>query len=113
MPSSANDESTLHEATRPRFIGSEIYRSSTYGTRHPLAIPRVSTCIDLCRVLGWLPDAVYVDSPRATPEQLERFHAPDYIAALQAAEREQKAPPAVRRPAITFLRAAAGWAVEG
>lgn len=97
MPSSANDESTLHEATRPRFIGSEIYRSSTYGTRHPLAIPRVSTCIDLCRVLGWLPDAVYIDSPRATPEQLERFHAPDYIAALRAAEREQKAPPEVRR----------------
>jgi len=67
---------------RPRFIGSEIYRRSTYGGRHPLAIPRVSTCIDLCRALGWLTQANYIDSPRATPEQLARFHDPDYIAAI-------------------------------
>lgn len=97
MPSGSKDDATSRDASRPRFIGSEIYRSSTYGARHPLAIPRVSTCIDLCRALGWLPDAVYLDSPRATPEQLERFHAPGYIAALLAAEREQKAPPEVRR----------------
>ncbi|WP_245602286.1 acetoin utilization protein AcuC [Fodinicurvata fenggangensis] len=73
----------------PRFIGSEIYRKSSYGRLHPLAIPRVSTCIDLCRALGWLPDAVYIDSPRATPEQLARFHHPDYIAAVQQAEKTQ------------------------
>ena len=72
----------------PRFIGSEIYRHSTYGGGHPLAIPRVSTCIDLCRALGWLPDEAYLDSPRATPEALTRFHAPDYIEALIAAERD-------------------------
>jgi acetoin utilization protein AcuC len=76
--------------SRPHFIGSEIYRSSSYGSRHPLAIPRVSTCIDLCRALGWLPDEVYIDSPRATPAQLMRFHAPDYVAAVQDAERRQK-----------------------
>ena len=81
----------------PRFIGSEIYRRSTYGGRHPLAIPRVSTCIDLCRALGWLPPAefpgeVYIDSPRATPEQLARFHDPGYIAAVQRAEAEQGLP---------------------
>ena len=52
----------------PKFIGSEIYRRSSYGGGHPLAIPRVSTCIDLCRSLGWLPDEVYVDSPMATPQ---------------------------------------------
>ncbi|MDJ0607812.1 MAG: acetoin utilization protein AcuC [Kiloniellales bacterium] len=82
---------------RPRFIGSEIYRSSSYGRRHPLAIPRVSTCIDLCRALGWLPDAVYLDSPMATPAQLARFHEPAYVAALQEAERSQRAGPEVRR----------------
>lgn len=71
----------------PRFIGSEIYRLSSYGRAHPLAIPRVSTCIDLCRALGWLPDSVYLDSPKATPDQLARFHAPDYVAALIEAER--------------------------
>jgi len=81
---------------RPRFIGSEIYRRSTYGGRHPLAIPRVSTCIDLCRALGWLPDAAYIDSPRATPDELARFHDPAYIAAVQRAEAEQDLPEADR-----------------
>ena len=73
----------------PRFIGSEIYRTSRYGARHPLSIPRVSTVIDLCRALGWLPNDVYIDSPRATPDELARYHAPDYIAAVQRAEAEQ------------------------
>ena len=40
--------------TRPLFIGSEIYRASSYGRKHPLAIPRVSTAIDLSRAMGWL-----------------------------------------------------------
>ncbi len=70
----------------PRFIGSEIYRRSSYGRGHPLAIPRVSTVIDLSRKLGWLPDDQYLDSPVATPEELARFHDRDYIAALVAAE---------------------------
>lgn len=81
---------------RPLFIGSEIYRGSSYGRNHPLAIPRVSSTIDLCRALGWLDDAQYVDSPRATPEQLARFHDRDYIAALMEAERTQAPPAEVR-----------------
>lgn len=84
-------------ARRPCFIGSEIYRTSSYGARHPLSIPRVSTVIDLCRALGWLPDEVYIDSPRATPEQLARFHSPDYIAALVDAEQTQSVAPDQRR----------------
>jgi acetoin utilization protein AcuC len=75
--------------SRPLFIGSEIYRQSRYGSQHPLGIPRVSAVMDLCRALGWLPDEAYVDSPRATPDQLARFHDPDYIAALMKAEAEQ------------------------
>ncbi len=87
----------MHEfAPAPRFIGSEIYRRSTYGARHPLAIPRVSTVIDLSRALGWLPDAAYLDSPRATPAQLARFHDPAYVAAVQEAERAQRAPVEIR-----------------
>jgi acetoin utilization protein AcuC len=74
---------------RPRFIGSDIYRRSRYGGKHPLAIPRVSAAIDLCRALGWLPDSVYIDSPVATPDQLARFHDRDYIAAVMAAEAAQ------------------------
>ncbi|NIA67143.1 acetoin utilization protein AcuC [Pelagibius litoralis] len=80
----------VNAVSPPRFIGSEIYRRSTYGGRHPLAIPRVSTCMDLCRALGWLPEAAYIDSPRATPAQLTRFHDPAYVAAVQKAEREQQ-----------------------
>ena len=83
-------------ATGPWFIGSEIYRGSTYGRKHPLAIPRVSTAIDLSRAMGWLPDDAYIDSPRATPEQLVRFHHADYIQALMDAERDQRLDPARR-----------------
>ena len=83
-------------ADPPRFIGSEIYRRSTYGARHPLAIPRVSTVIDLSRALGWLPERVYLDSPRATPAELARFHDPAYIAAVKEVERRQRAAPKLR-----------------
>ena len=31
----------------PLFIGSEIYRGSSYGGWHPLRVPRVSTVMDL------------------------------------------------------------------
>jgi acetoin utilization protein AcuC len=82
---------------RPLFIGSEIYRQSRYGAQHPLGIPRVSAVIDLCRALGWLPDEAYVDSPRATPQQLARFHDPDYIAALMRAEAVQGVPEEMSR----------------
>jgi acetoin utilization protein AcuC len=82
---------TEQEGRPPQFVGSEIYRHSSYGTKHPLSIPRVSTCIDLCRAMGWLPDEVYHDSPRATPRQLTRFHDPAYVAAVQAAEHTQRA----------------------
>lgn len=73
----------------PILIGSEIYRRSTYGAKHPLAIPRVSTTLDLIRALGWLDPARYHDSPMASPEALARFHHPDYIAALMRAEAVQ------------------------
>ncbi|MCC6470210.1 MAG: acetoin utilization protein AcuC [Alphaproteobacteria bacterium] len=83
-------------SSRPLFIGSEIYRHSSFGRNHPLAIPRVSTTIDLCRALGWLDEASYVDSPRANPEQLARFHDPAYIATLMEVERTQAASPELR-----------------
>jgi acetoin utilization protein AcuC len=73
----------------PRLIASEIYRGSTYGPKHPLAIPRVPATLDLCAALGWLPAAQVLESPRATPGDLARFHDPAYIAALQRAEADQ------------------------
>jgi len=80
----------------PKFIGSEIYRDSSYGSGHPLAIPRVSLTIDLINALGWFPDGTYVDSPRADVEYLTRFHTPEYVDALIAAEAAQDASDAVR-----------------
>lgn len=72
--------------TGPRFIGSEIYRTSTYGTWHPLRIPRVSTVMDLIRAMGWLGPEQYHSSPRARPAALRQWHTAEYIAALEAAE---------------------------
>ena len=75
--------------SNPRFIGSDIYRGSTYGPWHPLRVPRVSTVMDLSRALGWLPAHSYITSPRAKPAALTGFHTPAYIAALQQAEADQ------------------------
>ncbi|MEP3944471.1 acetoin utilization protein AcuC [Ascidiaceihabitans sp.] len=81
---------------RPLFIGSEIYRGSTYGDWHPLRVPRVSTVMDLSRALGWLPAQVYVPSPRAKPAALAVWHDADYLDALVAAEAAQSVSDAVR-----------------
>ncbi len=81
---------------QPVFIGSEIYRGSSYGEWHPLHIPRVSTVMDLCRALGWFAPGQYRASPRAKPAALAAFHTPDYIAALQRAEDAQAVDDATR-----------------
>ncbi len=75
---------------RPLYIGSEIYRRSTYGPGHPLAIPRVSTCTDLITAMGWLDPAIYRDAPLATDAEILRFHDAGYLAALKRAEATQK-----------------------
>ena len=73
----------------PLYVGAEIYRASTYGPGHPLAVPRVSTVTDLCRALGWLPDEQYRAAPMATEAQVCRFHDAGYVAALRRAEATQ------------------------
>ena len=83
--------------TLPLLIGSDIYRAPHHSPGHPLAIPRVSLAIDLCRALGWLPDSVYRDSPSALAEDLTRYHHEDYVAAVIEAERNQRVSAAVAR----------------
>ena len=81
----------------PVFIGSEVYRGSSYGGAHPLRVPRVSTVIDLVRVLGWLSPQQFRTSPRAKPAALMLWHDEGYIAALQAAEQTGVVDVAVQR----------------
>ena len=73
----------------PLYVGSEIYRGSTYGPTHPLAIPRVTTCTDLCRAMGWLGDTQFRSAPMAKRSEVERFHDPGYVDALFRAEAAQ------------------------
>ena len=80
----------------PLFIGSEIYRGSSYGPAHPLRVPRVSTVMDLARALGWLPPDRFRTSLRAKPAALTLWHEAPYIAALQAAEALGEATPEMR-----------------
>ena len=74
---------------RPLYVGSEIYRGSTYGPKHPLAIPRVSTVTDLVRAMGWMDEARFISAPMASVAAVTRFHDPDYVAALRRAEETQ------------------------
>ncbi|MEM1361977.1 MAG: acetoin utilization protein AcuC [Pseudomonadota bacterium] len=82
---------------QPVFFGSEIYRNSSYGVDHPLKVPRVSSVMDLARALGWLHAGNYRQSPRAKPDALRIWHSPEYIAALQEAERQQVVTDEVRK----------------
>lgn len=75
-------------ATVPIMIASEIYRGSSFGSAHPLRVPRVSTVLDLARALGWLPPGHYRSAPRARAAALTAWHTPHYVAALEAAEAE-------------------------
>jgi acetoin utilization protein AcuC len=78
---------------RPHLIGSEMLRNTTLGIRHPLAVPKVTATIDLVRALGWLDEDVYIESPKASPARLRRFHDPAYIEAVMDAETTQRASP--------------------
>ena len=80
----------------PLFIGSEIYRGSSYGGQHPLRVPRVSTVIDLGRALGLFPPGSTRTSPVAKPAALALWHDAGYLAALQAAEKTGSVTPEVR-----------------
>lgn len=80
----------------PVLIGSEIYRRSRYSGNHPLAIPRVSTTLDLIRAEAWVMSEQYHDSPIASVAELCRFHDAAYVDAVRRAEAEQDLPPEER-----------------
>jgi acetoin utilization protein AcuC len=68
------------------FVGSDVYREAAFGRHHPLSIIRVSGVVDVCEMLGWFDVEQFRQSPRASEEQLLKFHHADYIAAVRKAD---------------------------
>jgi acetoin utilization protein AcuC len=81
---------------RPHLIGSEVFRRTALSSTHPLARPRAPVTIDFLRAMGWLDQNVYIDSPKATPLRLGRFHDAAYIDAAMYAEATQNVSPEIR-----------------
>ncbi|TAD90721.1 MAG: acetoin utilization protein AcuC [Alphaproteobacteria bacterium] len=80
----------MHRHVAPWLVGAEIYRRSSYGAAHPLAIPRVSSTVDLITALGWREDSRWRTAPLARPDQLMAYHDPTYIRAVQRAEARRR-----------------------
>ncbi len=69
------------------FITAGVFRQTGYSGNHPLAIPRVATVERLATALGWLgPGQPALECLPAARDQIERFHAPDYIDAIRRSE---------------------------
>jgi acetoin utilization protein AcuC len=68
------------------FIGSDVYREAAFGKHHPLSIIRVAGVVDICEILGWFDLEQFRESPRASVDQLQKFHHADYIEAVIAAD---------------------------
>ena len=82
--------------SRPLLIGGEITRNSSFGTWHPLSVPRVTVALDLIRVLGWVAPDRYIEAPLAERADVLRFHDPGYLDALAEAEAAQSVSQAVQ-----------------
>jgi len=75
---------------RAVLIGAARYRRHSYGSNHPLGIPRVSLTLDLIRAYGALTAKEFSVSRPATSVELEWFHTREYIGALRQCEADGK-----------------------
>ena len=75
---------------RAVLIGAARYRRHSYGSNHPLGIPRVSLTLDLIRAYGALTPQEFRASRPASSEELEWFHTREYIGALRQCETDGK-----------------------
>jgi acetoin utilization protein AcuC len=78
------------------FVGSDVYREAAFGKHHPLSIIRVSGVVDVCAMLGWFEEGQFRNSPRASVEQLCKFHDANYVEALRQADEKGKVDREVR-----------------
>lgn len=67
-------------------IGSARHRRRSYGSNHPLAIPRSSLAIDLIKAYGAITPGELRSARKASDTELEWFHTRDYVAAIKRAE---------------------------
>lgn len=82
----------MSDSRRPILIGAEIYRQPIAAPPHPLGTMRAPVAEDLIRALGWLGEDQYRTAPVASRAELERFHHPAYLDALEQAERTLNLP---------------------
>lgn len=68
------------------FIGAAQYRRKSYGSNHPLAIPRVSLTYDLINSYGALTPDEYLVARKAADFELEWFHTREYVSAIKRVE---------------------------
>lgn len=79
-----------------RFITHPVFRRPGFGRHHPLSTSRQAALLDLCEAMAWLPPERQRIATLAECSLLERFHAPHYLDALEAACRTMSAGPAER-----------------
>ncbi|HKJ71457.1 MAG TPA: acetoin utilization protein AcuC [Gammaproteobacteria bacterium] len=79
------------------FFGAARYRRPSYGSNHPLGIPRVSLTVDLLQAYGALPEAEYRESRAAADHELAWFHTSDYLRAARRIEAAERASAADRK----------------
>jgi acetoin utilization protein AcuC len=77
-------------APRAVFLWSERYRTRSYGSNHPLAIPRVALTFDLIASYGAFAPGELIGARRATAKELDWFHDRGYVQAFATAETEQR-----------------------
>ena len=81
---------------RAAFLWSERFRTRSYGSNHPLAIPRVALTFDLVASYGGFAPGEIVEARQATAEELGWFHDWDYLEAFARADAEQRVDPQCR-----------------
>lgn len=92
MSNPAEEIALIPPTRRAVLIGAARYRRHSYGSNHPLGIPRVSLTLDLIQAYGALTGQEFRVSRPATSAELEWFHTREYIAALRQCEAEGKVP---------------------
>lgn len=91
------EPTTTHSRSQRQavLIDHPVFSARAFGENHPLSIMRHAAFLDLCRSMNWLTPHVR-QAPLADITTLSRFHATDYLSALEHSVRAMRATPQVR-----------------